>query len=89
MVDTRQKNGSGLSEILGRRGWCRSGSDGLLECSKGLICDPESFASLRLGRDKLAADLPPIARSLVEQGFRAMKTNLGPDPSVSVEGGKS
>jgi L-talarate/galactarate dehydratase len=41
-----------------------------------------AYASLRLGRDKQAAELPGIARSLVEQGFRAMKTNLGPDTNV-------
>jgi L-alanine-DL-glutamate epimerase-like enolase superfamily enzyme len=46
-------------------------------------CVP-AYASLRLGRDKRAEELPAIARSLVEQGFRAMKTNLGPDPSVRV-----
>jgi L-talarate/galactarate dehydratase len=43
-----------------------------------------AYASLRLGRDKKAEELPAVAASLVEQGFRAMKTNLGPDPSVSV-----
>jgi L-alanine-DL-glutamate epimerase-like enolase superfamily enzyme len=43
-----------------------------------------AYASLRLGRDKPATELPGIARSLLDQGFRAMKTNLGPDPSVSV-----
>ena len=43
-----------------------------------------AYASLRLGRDKRPDELPPIARSLVEQGFRAMKTNLGPDTSVDV-----
>jgi L-alanine-DL-glutamate epimerase-like enolase superfamily enzyme len=43
-----------------------------------------AYASLRLGRDKKAEELPGIAASLVEQGFRAMKTNLGPDPSVAV-----
>ena len=43
-----------------------------------------AYASLRLGRDKQPAELPGIARSLVEQGFRAMKTNLGPDTSVEV-----
>ncbi|MFI5267031.1 MAG: mandelate racemase/muconate lactonizing enzyme family protein [Chloroflexota bacterium] len=43
-----------------------------------------AYASLRLGRDKQASELPAIARSLVEQGFRAMKTNLGPETSVEV-----
>lgn len=41
-----------------------------------------AYASLRLGRDKTPAQLPDVARSLQEQGFRAMKTNLGPDTSV-------
>ena len=43
-----------------------------------------AYASLRLGRDKRPEELPDIARSLVEQGFRAMKTNLGPDTSVQL-----
>ncbi len=43
-----------------------------------------AYASLRLGRDKSAAELPGIAISLKEQGFKAMKTNLGPDTSVGV-----
>lgn len=43
-----------------------------------------AYASLRLGRDKTAGQLPDIARGLVEHGFKAMKTNLGPDTSVSL-----
>ncbi|HLG74082.1 MAG TPA: mandelate racemase/muconate lactonizing enzyme family protein [Chloroflexota bacterium] len=43
-----------------------------------------AYASLRLGRDKSAAEAAQIAGSLKEQGFKAMKTNLGPDTSVSV-----
>ncbi len=35
------------------------------------------YASLRLGREVPAEELPKIARSLVAQGFRAMKMNLG------------
>ncbi|HEX6513483.1 MAG TPA: mandelate racemase/muconate lactonizing enzyme family protein [Chloroflexota bacterium] len=42
-----------------------------------------AYASLRLGREKTPAELPAIARSLADEGFRAMKTNLGPDTAVS------
>jgi L-talarate/galactarate dehydratase len=36
-----------------------------------------AYASLRLGRDLPTGKLPGVATSLVAQGFRAMKTNLG------------
>jgi L-talarate/galactarate dehydratase len=42
-----------------------------------------AYASLRLGRDKRPEELPAIAHSLLEQGFRAMKMNLGPDSGVA------
>jgi L-alanine-DL-glutamate epimerase-like enolase superfamily enzyme len=40
------------------------------------------YASLRLGRALKTAELPPIAESLLEQGFRAMKMNLGGQADV-------
>ncbi len=43
------------------------------------------YASLRLGRAISTAELPKIATSLVEQGFRAMKMNLGAEASVEAE----
>lgn len=43
------------------------------------------YASLRLGRSVETPDLPEIAASLVEQGFKAMKTNLGGQPTVGDE----
>jgi len=43
------------------------------------------YASLRLGRTVATADLPRVAVSLVEQGFRAMKMNLGGQPSLEAE----
>jgi L-alanine-DL-glutamate epimerase-like enolase superfamily enzyme len=42
------------------------------------------YASLRMGRDKTAAQAADVARSLKAEGFTAMKTNLGPDTSVAV-----
>jgi L-alanine-DL-glutamate epimerase-like enolase superfamily enzyme len=43
------------------------------------------YASLRLGRAVETPDLPEIASSLIEQGFTAMKTNLGGQPTVTDE----
>jgi len=43
------------------------------------------YASLRLGRGVDTPDLPEIASSLVEQGFTAMKTNLGGRPTITDE----
>ena len=43
------------------------------------------YASLQLGRALPIADLPEIAASLVGQGFRAMKMNLGGQPTVEAE----
>src|SRR6266540_909512 len=42
-----------------------------------------AYASLRLGRGVDTPDLPEIASSLVEQGFTAVKTNLGGRPTVA------
>jgi L-alanine-DL-glutamate epimerase-like enolase superfamily enzyme len=42
-----------------------------------------AYASLRLGRGVEAADLPGIASALAEQGFKAVKTNLGGRPTVA------
>ncbi len=44
-----------------------------------------AYASLRLGRTIATADLPRVAASLAEQGFRAMKMNLGGQPSIEAE----
>lgn len=44
-----------------------------------------AYASLRLGRNISLSDLPEIAASLVEQGFRAMKMNLGAEASPAGE----
>jgi L-alanine-DL-glutamate epimerase-like enolase superfamily enzyme len=43
------------------------------------------YASLRLGRDVATADLPEVAASLAEQGFRAMKMNLGGQTSIAAD----
>ncbi len=44
-----------------------------------------AYASLRLGRAIPTAELPKIATALVEQGFRAMKMNLGAEPTAEAE----
>jgi L-alanine-DL-glutamate epimerase-like enolase superfamily enzyme len=44
-----------------------------------------AYASLRLGRALTLDALPKVADSLVEQGFRAMKMNLGAESSVEAE----
>jgi L-alanine-DL-glutamate epimerase-like enolase superfamily enzyme len=44
-----------------------------------------AYASLRLSRAIPTAELPEIAGLLVEQGFRAMKMNLGGQPSIDGE----
>jgi L-talarate/galactarate dehydratase len=44
-----------------------------------------AYASLRLGRGVDTPDLPGIAASLAEQGFTAMKTNLGGRPTLDEE----
>jgi L-alanine-DL-glutamate epimerase-like enolase superfamily enzyme len=43
------------------------------------------YASLRLGREVPSEQLPERAASLVEQGFRAMKMNLGGQPNLEAE----
>lgn len=43
------------------------------------------YTSLRLGRAIHTEDLPKIAASLVEQGFRAMKMNLAGQDSIEAE----
>jgi L-alanine-DL-glutamate epimerase-like enolase superfamily enzyme len=44
-----------------------------------------AYASLRLGRTLALDELPKVATSLVAQGFRAMKMNLGAESSVDAE----
>src|SRR5207245_1249261 len=44
-----------------------------------------AYASLRLGRALPTEKLPDIASSLVAQGFRAMKMNLGGQATVDAE----
>jgi L-alanine-DL-glutamate epimerase-like enolase superfamily enzyme len=44
-----------------------------------------AYASLRLGRALGLDELPKVADSLVKQGFRAMKMNLGAESSVEAE----
>jgi len=44
-----------------------------------------AYASLRLGRTVATADLPRVAAALVDQGFRAVKMNLGGQPTIAAE----
>ena len=44
-----------------------------------------AYASLHLGRAVSTPELPEIACALVEQGFKAMKMNLGGAPTVEAE----
>jgi L-talarate/galactarate dehydratase len=43
------------------------------------------YASLRLGRGVATSRLPDIAASLVEQGFKSVKMNLGGQPTTEAE----